>query len=74
MCTKGMVKHSLIKARSTVNIFFCARYSTDSLNIFDRKTKKLHRDWAAVQDNGNIYNYLKDEVRFHIILKIIFIV
>ncbi|XP_035213482.1 arginine-hydroxylase NDUFAF5, mitochondrial-like isoform X2 [Stegodyphus dumicola] len=33
-----------------------------TLNVFDRKAKRVHREWSASLQDGNIYNVLKDEI------------
>ncbi|ENN76123.1 arginine-hydroxylase NDUFAF5, mitochondrial [Dendroctonus ponderosae] len=37
-----------------------------SINIFDRNTKTLQRQRAAVADDANLYDYLKDEIGFRL--------
>ena len=59
ICIWGANK-SKYKVGFSFNIL--SKYSTNSLNVFDRKAKRFHRDWSAVQSNGNIYDYIKDEV------------
>jgi len=39
---------------------------SNAMNIFDRRTKKLHRDRAALTKDYETYNYLKDEVGFRL--------
>ena len=34
------------------------------MNVFDRKAKRLQRDRAAMAEDHNVYDYIKDEV-FH---------
>lgn len=60
------------KNASKISLAFCnltnlRLFSSSSLNVFDRKAKKLHRDWSASQENGKMYDYLKDEVSFIIL-------
>ncbi|KFM68272.1 putative methyltransferase, partial [Stegodyphus mimosarum] len=33
-----------------------------TLNVFDRKAKRVHREWSATLQDGNIYNVLQDEI------------
>lgn len=58
-------KHKILSRNflSSMSILPNLRFFSDSsLNIFDRKAKKIHRDWSASQQNGKIYDYLKEEV------------
>lgn len=32
------------------------------MNVFDRQAKKIQRDHTALQENYQVFNYLKDEV------------
>lgn len=36
------------------------------LNVFDRKTKQVQRERAALSENVEVYDYLKDEVGFRL--------
>lgn len=40
----------------------CSYSTASSMNVFDRKTKKRHRDIAASAPNVKDYDYLKEEV------------
>lgn len=64
------IKHKTFGVKFPFNILLLSKYSTNSLNVFDRKAKRFHRDWSAVQSNGNVYDYIKDEVS----LKLFFII
>ncbi|GIY27405.1 arginine-hydroxylase NDUFAF5, mitochondrial [Caerostris darwini] len=33
-----------------------------SLNVFDRKAKRKHRDWCASVEDGHVYDYIKDVI------------
>ena len=32
------------------------------MNVFDRKMKKMQKNWAASLEEGHQYDYLRDEV------------
>lgn len=36
------------------------------LNVFDRKTKQLQRERAALSENVQVYDYLKDEIGYRL--------
>lgn len=36
------------------------------MNIFDRKTKRLQRERAAIAKDVNVYDYLKDEIGYRL--------
>lgn len=61
-CFYRLIKHNIPRLSAKNYLFFNSSYCTNSLNVFDRSAKRLHRDWAAVQHNGKIYDYLKDEI------------
>lgn len=42
------------------------RNERHSINIFDRNTKTLQRQRAAVAEDANLYDYLKDEIGFRL--------
>lgn len=42
------------------------RNDPNSLNIFDRNTKTLQRQRAALAEDVNLYDYLKDEIGFRL--------
>ncbi|KAL1491771.1 hypothetical protein ABEB36_012320 [Hypothenemus hampei] len=42
------------------------RNDSHSINIFDRNTKTLQRQRAALADDVNVYDYLKDEIGFRL--------
>ncbi|CAG9765292.1 unnamed protein product [Ceutorhynchus assimilis] len=42
------------------------RNESVSVNIFDRNTKTLQRQRAAIADDVNLYDYLKDEIGFRL--------
>nr|XP_042912955.1 arginine-hydroxylase NDUFAF5, mitochondrial-like [Parasteatoda tepidariorum] len=45
------------------NVHFIRRFSNiTTLDVFDRQTKKIHRNWSAKIKGGEVYDYLKDEV------------
>ncbi|XP_054717824.1 arginine-hydroxylase NDUFAF5, mitochondrial-like [Uloborus diversus] len=51
--------------QKSLALFFCRNksdFSSSTLNIFDRKAKKIHRDWCAEHPDGYIYHYLKNEI------------
>ncbi|CAL1283588.1 unnamed protein product [Larinioides sclopetarius] len=37
-------------------------YSEVSLDVFDRNSKRMHRDWSASLHGSHIYDYIKDEI------------
>ena len=37
---------------------------TGSVKVFDQKSKLLQKEWAAMQNDSDVYDYLKDEVCF----------
>lgn len=39
---------------------------SSSINIFDRNTKHLQRERAAVATDVNLYDYLKDEIGYRL--------
>ncbi|XP_033110885.1 arginine-hydroxylase NDUFAF5, mitochondrial-like [Anneissia japonica] len=41
--------------------------SEHTMNVFDRKTKQMQRDRAAMADNVDVYDYLKDEVAYRLV-------
>uniref|UniRef100_A0A6P7GM78 Arginine-hydroxylase NDUFAF5, mitochondrial n=1 Tax=Diabrotica virgifera virgifera TaxID=50390 RepID=A0A6P7GM78_DIAVI len=42
------------------------KIETGFVHIFDRKTKSLQRKRAAIADDVNVYNYLKDEIGYRL--------
>lgn len=36
----------------------------NTMNVFDRKAKKMQRDRSASSSDYLVYNYLKDEVKY----------
>nr|XP_042909797.1 arginine-hydroxylase NDUFAF5, mitochondrial isoform X3 [Parasteatoda tepidariorum] len=45
------------------NVHFIRRFSNiTTLDVFDRQTKKIHRNWSAKIKGGEVYDYLKDEI------------
>ena len=40
--------------------------SSQTVNIFDRNVKKLQRERAAVREDAELYDYIKDEVGFRL--------
>ncbi|XP_059608963.1 arginine-hydroxylase NDUFAF5, mitochondrial [Phlebotomus argentipes] len=41
-------------------------FSFDPVNIFDREAKKLQRERAALREDVDLYDYIKDEVGFRL--------
>lgn len=59
-------RKQVIKDRrfSTTNAVF--KIEANPLNIFDRNTKSLQRQRAAIAKDVNVYDYLKDEIGFRL--------
>ncbi|KAJ8921758.1 hypothetical protein NQ315_010669 [Exocentrus adspersus] len=51
---------------STNIIYNKLRNETSSINVFDRNTKSLQRQRAAIAEDVNVYDYLKDEIGFRL--------
>lgn len=49
---------------STTNNLY--KIEVSSLNVFDRKSKSLQRQRAAIAEDVNLYDYLKDEIGFRL--------
>ena len=70
--TAVLVEESMLaKAQWTKKTCCCPRFlsngSSGSINIFDRRVKRLQRNRAASGDNPELYDYLKDEVASHVV-------
>lgn len=76
-CIRNVLKSNRIlvfpKQRKQV-IKVCSISTSDSLykietslvNIFDRNTKSLQRQRAAIAEDVNLYDYLKDEIGYRL--------
>lgn len=42
------------------------KLDNNTVNIFDRNTKSLQRERAALAEDVNLYDYLKDEIGFRL--------
>lgn len=63
------VKHLIYKqcrCISTCNAITQIKNDGGSVNIFDRNTKYLQRERAAVATDVNVYDYLKDEIGYRL--------
>lgn len=56
------------RCRSICTSVVCSKLRNEpsSINIFDRNTKSLQRERAAIADDVNLYDYLKDEIGFRL--------
>lgn len=59
--TKQFIKLRCVCTTNTLN-----KIEASTLNIFDRNTKSLQRQRAAIADDVNVYDYLKDEIGFRL--------
>lgn len=66
LCCRNSVYHSYTRLLSLTTINFRIRNELQSLNIFDRNTKTLQRQRAALAEDANLYDYLKDEIGFRL--------
>lgn len=62
------VKHlyKQCKCISTCIINTQIKNDNGSVNVFDRNTKNLQRERAAVATDVNVYDYLKDEIGYRL--------
>lgn len=58
---KPFIKNCLF---STTNSL--CKIEPNLLNVFDRNTKSLQRQRAAIADDVNLYDYLKDEIGYRL--------
>lgn len=66
LCCRNSICHSYTRLLSLTTINFKIRNELQSLNIFDRNTKTLQRQRAALAEDANLYDYLKDEIGFRL--------
>lgn len=58
---KPLVKNSLFCTTKALR-----KIEPSLINIFDRNTKSLQRQRAAVAEDVNLYDYLKDEIGYRL--------
>lgn len=64
---KNIYNHSTkCRCITTSIISLNIRNDDTSVNIFDRNTKNLQRERAAVATDVNLYDYLKDEIGYRL--------
>lgn len=63
---RNICKTTALRAISTSRVNTKLKNDAGSINIFDRNTKRLQRQRAAIAEDVNLYDYLKDEIGFRL--------
>lgn len=65
---KNTQKLNTCRCRNICTSIVCCKLRNEpsSVNVFDRNTKSLQRERAAIADDVNLYDYLKDEIGFRL--------
>ena len=61
MATRRIV--SVFRKPGICRCFSARRQNEVTMNVFDRKAKRRQKNRAALMENVEVYDYLKDEVR-----------
>lgn len=59
-------RKQVIKVSSLSTSDSLCKIETSLVNIFDRNTKSLQRQRAAIAEDVNLYDYLKDEIGYRL--------
>ncbi|XP_055693079.1 arginine-hydroxylase NDUFAF5, mitochondrial [Lutzomyia longipalpis] len=62
----GSLLDVTVCAPRTCHCGIARNYSFDPVNIFDRKAKRIQRERAALREDVEVYDYIKDEVGYRL--------
>ncbi|XP_078672971.1 arginine-hydroxylase NDUFAF5, mitochondrial-like [Branchiostoma floridae x Branchiostoma belcheri] len=64
--TSGLLRNKTHERRTAVRLMHAVRQGETLMNVFDRKTKRKQKNWAASRPDHQDFDYLRDEVAYRI--------
>ncbi|XP_023022704.1 arginine-hydroxylase NDUFAF5, mitochondrial [Leptinotarsa decemlineata] len=65
-CSTKSLGYCIHNCRSISNGYILNKLENHTINVFDRNTKSLQRKRAAIAEDVNLYDYLKDEIGYRL--------